>query len=110
VKLIFDQNLSPGLVTLLWDLFPDSTHVQQAGLGDASDKAVWEYARAGEFTVVSKDTDFIDRATVEGPPPKVIAVTLGNCTTRQVESLLRMKIQAILEFEKSADEGVLLLP
>jgi predicted nuclease of predicted toxin-antitoxin system len=110
MKLLFDQNLSPRLVSLLSDLFPDSTHVQLAELGTASDRIVWDFAKAGTYAIVSKDSDFSDRATVEGPPPKVIAVTLGNCSTRQVESLLRMKAQAILTFGNDNEEGVLILP
>lgn len=110
MKLLFDQNLSPRLASLLSDLFPDSTHVQLVGLGEASDKIVWAFAKTGAYSIVSKDSDFSDRATVDGPPPKVIAVILGNCSTRQVESLLRMKAQAILAFGNDNEEGVLILP
>jgi len=110
MKLLFDQNLSPRLANLLSDLFSDSTHVQVAGLGEASDRIVWDFAKANNFTIVSKDSDFSDRVMVEGPPPKVIAVSLGNCSTRQVESLLRMKAQAILNFGDDDDEGLLIIP
>jgi predicted nuclease of predicted toxin-antitoxin system len=94
----------------LADLFPHSNHVEPAGLGAAKDMAVWEYAKNGGYTIVSKDSDFIDLATVKGPPPKVVAVTLGNCSTRQVESLLRMKTQAIIAFERNPEDGILVLP
>jgi predicted nuclease of predicted toxin-antitoxin system len=110
MRLLFDQNLSPHLVSLLADLFPESSHVQLSGLGQADDRTVWESAKVQGMVIVSKDSDFVDLATVEGPPPKVIAVTLGNCTTRQVESLLRMKVQAILAFGRDEDDGVLVLP
>ena len=73
-------------------------------------QARWDFAKAGTYAIVSKDTDFSDLATVKGPPPKVIAVTLGNCSTRQVESLLRMKAQAIQAFGNNNEDGVLLLP
>ena len=46
MRLLFDQNLSHKLVSLLADIYPDSTHVRDAGLTEASDQAVWEYARA----------------------------------------------------------------
>lgn len=110
MKLLFDQNLSPRLASLLSDLFPESAHVQFVGLGEAADRVVWDFAKAGVYAIVSKDSDFSDLATMEGPPPKVIAVTLGNCSTRQVESLLRMKAQAILAFGNDNDEGVLIIP
>jgi predicted nuclease of predicted toxin-antitoxin system len=40
LKLLFDQNLSPGLVERLADLYPGSTHVYSMGLDRASDLAV----------------------------------------------------------------------
>ena len=45
MKLLFDQNLSPKLMNLLADLFPDSSHVQSEKLECASDDQVWDHAR-----------------------------------------------------------------
>jgi predicted nuclease of predicted toxin-antitoxin system len=58
VKLLFDHHLSPSLVTRLADLFPASEHVWKLELHDVPDETVWLYARAHEFTMVSKDADF----------------------------------------------------
>jgi predicted nuclease of predicted toxin-antitoxin system len=44
MKLLFDENLSYKLVSLLADLFPDSLHVRDAGLKAADDHLVWQYA------------------------------------------------------------------
>ena len=41
MKLLFDENLSPQLVRLLDDLFPDSVHVRDVGLKAADDPVVW---------------------------------------------------------------------
>ena len=60
LKLLFDQNLSPRLVTRLADPFPDSSHVQDLGLGEAVDDAVWDHARHNGFCIVSKDEDYND--------------------------------------------------
>ena len=51
MKLLIDENLSPVLVSLLSDLFPGSEHVDVVGLGGATDTRLWEYARAGGFTI-----------------------------------------------------------
>lgn len=40
--LLFDQNLSPRLVSELADTFPRSLHVSQIGLAEALDRAVWD--------------------------------------------------------------------
>ena len=60
MKLLFDQNLSPKLVASLADLFADSVHVSSIGLAEADDRVVWEYARARNFVVVTKDVDYSD--------------------------------------------------
>lgn len=53
MKLLFDENLSPRLVTRLADLFPASIHVRDIGLQAADDPSVWEYARRNGFLIVS---------------------------------------------------------
>ncbi len=40
MKLLFDQNLSPRLPRLLSDLYPDSIHVREVGLKDATDTTI----------------------------------------------------------------------
>jgi predicted nuclease of predicted toxin-antitoxin system len=55
MKLLFDQNLLPRLITRLADLYPDSQHVAFIGLDQADDRTVWEYANQKDFTVVTRD-------------------------------------------------------
>jgi len=98
MKLLFDENLSPQLARRLEDLFPSSIHVRDVGLKAADDPLVWEYARDNRLTLVSKDSDMHQRSFVFGPPPKVIWVRLGNCSTSQVEELLRLHSDAIEVF------------
>jgi len=110
MKLLFDQNLAPRLVSSLHDLFPDSAHVDAHGLGTASDQTVWKFAIEHGFALVSKDADFVDRSIQFGAPPKVISITLGNCTTAQVESLFRMRFAAIESFDRDTEAALLFLP
>ena len=109
MKLLFDQNLSPTLVTRLADLFPDSSHVQSAGLDCASDDRVWEHARQNAFAIVSKDEDYNNLSVVRGSPPKVIWLQLGNCSTAQVEAVFRARFADIEAFENDASVGTLVL-
>lgn len=98
MKLIFDENLSHRLAERLSDLFPDSTHVRLVGLESAEDPKVWQLAVDDDFVIVSKDSDMHDRSLLFGFPPKVIWIRLGNCSTRQVEELVRLKFSKICEF------------
>lgn len=99
MKLLIDQNLSHRLVGLLATEFPGSTHVRDAGLAAAPDPDVWAHAAANGFVIVSKDTDFQQRALLYGYPPKVIWVRLGNCTTAAVGALLQARLADIQAFE-----------
>ncbi len=109
MKLLFDQNLSPRLATRLQDLFPNSSHVFWVGLDQAEDVEVWEYARQNGYLVVTKDVDFSELSTLQGFPPKVIWLQLGNCTTGQVERLLRLHYEAIRQLTESESIGILSL-
>jgi predicted nuclease of predicted toxin-antitoxin system len=95
MKLLFDENLSPKLVRLIADLFPDSVHVRDIGLQAADDPIVWTYAANNGLMICSKDSDLHQRSFVFGYPPKVMWVRLGNCSTSDVEQLLRSNFAAI---------------
>jgi predicted nuclease of predicted toxin-antitoxin system len=109
MRLLFDQNLAPKLAVRLADLFPASSHVQDASLERGTDIQVWEYAKAGGFAIVTKDDDYNDLSVVRGSPPKVLWLQLGNCTTAQVESLIRSRVSEVEEFEKDPKAGILIL-
>jgi predicted nuclease of predicted toxin-antitoxin system len=109
VKLLFDENLSPRLPELLSDIYPHSAHVHDCGLGSADDTALWEYAKANSFTIVSKDSDFEERSVLLGSPPKIIWVRATNCTTKEAEALLRSAHQTVSRFIQVDEETCLIL-
>ncbi len=109
MRLLFDQNLSPQLVSLLHDLHPDSVHVYDVGLDSGDDSYVWAYALERGLTIVSKDTDFRHRSVSYGHPPKVIWIGLGNCTTENIEALFRQRNDVVLAFSSDADWSLLTL-
>jgi predicted nuclease of predicted toxin-antitoxin system len=109
MKLLFDENLSPRLAETLGDLFPGSTHVRNIGLKSADDPTVWDYAVSNNFVIVSKDSDMHDRSLFYGFPPKVIWVRLGNCSTKDVEKLLRNEIEIIVIFDNDPTASFLAL-
>ncbi len=98
MKLLFDQNLSHKLVRRLDDLFPNSVHVREVSLTEAGDTLVWAYAKDHDLIIVSKDSDFHQRSFLYGYPPKVVWVRLGNCSTADVERVLRTNYEAIKDF------------
>lgn len=109
MKLLFDQNLSHKLARRLADLFPDSAHVREVGLKEAEDLTVWEYAKQQGFIIVSKDADFHQRSFVLGFPPKVVWIRLGNCTTTEVEQVIRKNFDSIEAFAEDEEAAFLVL-
>jgi predicted nuclease of predicted toxin-antitoxin system len=109
VKLLLDENLSRRLVTRLAESFPGSTHVTAVGLDQATDRAIWEYARSNDFVIVSKDSDFNDLAFMHGPPPKAIWVRVGNASTSAIEALLDVAVDTVSAFAASDQDAVLVL-
>lgn len=91
------------------DTFPESVHVKDIGLEQATDSDIWEYAEKHEYTIVSKDSDFHQRSFVKGFPPKVIWIQRGNCTTDDMYHLLHNNREAIEAFGDDIKSSFLVL-
>ena len=109
MKLLFDHNLSPKLVRRLEDVYAGSKHVAGVGLDQAFDRDVWRYAKENGLAVVTKDADFSELSVLEGFPPKVVWIRRGNCSTSEIEEILRQHREAIERLERDAETGVLAL-
>jgi predicted nuclease of predicted toxin-antitoxin system len=107
--LLFDQNISPRLVERLADIYPESVHVYLIGLGDANDIEIWEYAKKNDYMIVTKDADFSELGVVKGFPPKVIWIRRGNCTTKDIENILRENFEQIEFLSEDKNTGILVL-
>jgi predicted nuclease of predicted toxin-antitoxin system len=71
MKRLFDESLSPKLVSLLSDLFPNSESALRNGLSGCGDLNILQYASDGGYVLVSTDSDFgqlLDRVQ----DPKVV--------------------------------------
>ena len=109
MKLLLDNNLSTRLSEALVERFPDSTHVRVIGLATASDREIWDHAKARGYAIISKDSDFHQMSFLFGFPPKVIWIRRGNCSTREIESMLRQHADDIKRFSDDSDASFLAL-
>jgi predicted nuclease of predicted toxin-antitoxin system len=109
LKLRFDENLSPKLPRLPAREYPGSAHVGDLGMRGAADHAVWAFAGAQGFAIVSKDTDFRERSFLEGAPPKIIWLDVGNAVTSAVAELLRRERQRAEAFATRDESSFLIL-
>lgn len=102
MKLLLDFNLSPKLVAMIADLWPDSTHIRTAGFaGETPDEVIWQYAKQNGFAILTCDYDFLGLARRYGHPPQLIHLEEMNYPTRLAAELIRAQAVAISEFEKS---------
>jgi predicted nuclease of predicted toxin-antitoxin system len=107
MKLLFDEHLSRKLVTRLADIYPSASHMIFHGLEHTEDTAIWNFAAAQEYIIVTKDADFNDLAALHGPPPRVIWLQVGNCTTATIEEILRRNVLVIEQFINDPKSSVL---
>lgn len=91
MKLLFDENLPPRLIEVLADVYPESSHVQECGLG------------------ASKDSDFQERSVLLGSPPKVIWLRTNNCASVHIEFLLQNASNVVARFLDQQEETCLIL-
>lgn len=109
MKLLLDQNLSFRLVPRLHRSFPESKHVKDYGLTGDDDDAIWRLAADQGMVIVTKDSDFFNRSVLRGHPPKVIQLSLGNCSTDRVFQVLSQAEDVIKEFGETPTESLLVL-
>ncbi len=109
MKLLFDENISLKLVSLVAQEFPESSHIDFLRMQGSTDSNIWEYAKAENYIIVSKDNDFRQRSFLFGFPPKVIWLSVGNCGTKYITNILLENSEQIKIFANSSVESLLVL-
>lgn len=93
----------------LADVFAGSLHVRQAGLDRADDDAIWRFARDNGFAIVTKDSDFQERSQMAASAPRIVWIRRGNCSTQDIETMLRKHALQIAALERETDHGFVVL-
>lgn len=84
--------------------------MRDVGLKSSADRKVWDYAAEKGYTIVTKDADFRrQRSFLLGPPPKIIWIGLGNCSTQEIAELLRGASREIEAFALAEEPAFLVL-
>ena len=91
------------------DIYPASIHVRDIGLQGAEDWEIWNHAANNGFVIASKDSDFRQRSLLQGHPPKVVVVAIGNCTNARLEALFRTCQQELTTFEVEVHTAMIIL-
>ena len=101
IRLLIDENLPASLGAVL----PvDAVYATDFG-PQPTDHELWSMARVKDLTILTRDADFFDRIIIEGPPPKVIWVRLGNVRRTVLEKWL---VEVWPDIEKCLQEADLI--
>ena len=103
MKILLDANISWKLVSVLKPIFGECAHVDLVGLNvPAKDIDIWDYALNNGFIIVTKDDDFVDLLELNGFPPKVVLLKIGNNSTQMLMDLLMNIKPKVEDLEKSS--------
>lgn len=72
---------------------------------NSSDRAIWEFAKSNNFTLVTQDSDFNDLNSVFGFPPKIIWIRTGNLKTQALVNIFIDYHQEIQTFIDNKEFG-----
>lgn len=99
IRFLIDENLPATLAARL-----PVPCMHATDLGDQpTDTFLWEYARSEGWSLLTKDTDFFDRLTLHGPPPKVVWLRTGNLRRTALEETIAAQMPQILTLLEDAD-------
>jgi predicted nuclease of predicted toxin-antitoxin system len=82
MRLLVDAQLPPEFARWLGEHGLAAKPVRELGLRDSDDGSIWNFAVSGDWTIVTKDEDFVARCLGNPSAPAVIWFRIGNCTNR----------------------------
>lgn len=99
-----DNHLSPALATWIAAEFGETcVQVRDVGLARASDKAIFDAARAAASVFITKDRDFAELVTRLGPPPSIVLLSCGNTSNAYLRTMLRDQLVAALALARGGE-------
>ncbi len=104
MRLLVDAQLPRRLVYRLRDTGHDAKHTLDLPAGNrTTDSEIARIATAEERIVVTKDADFVNTFIVHGQPRKLLLISTGNITNRELERLFFTNIGQITEIFEQHD-------
>jgi predicted nuclease of predicted toxin-antitoxin system len=106
-KIWIDAQLSPALAGWLTDRFGvEAIHLSELNLVQASDPAIFDAARSADASILTKDRDFVELVHRYGTPPRVIWITCGNTSNREMMRVLETTLERACELLASGEAMV----
>jgi predicted nuclease of predicted toxin-antitoxin system len=102
MRFLIDAQLPRRMVDWFTAAGCDTTHTIELPSGNrTSDKDITKIANRDQRFLVTKDGDFVDSHLLHGQPAKLLLVTAGNISNRDLELLVLPLIPRVLtDFEQ----------
>lgn len=100
MRFLLDQNLSPEIrVTADVGEAMETVHVREAGLSQAADDEILDFARSEGFVVISQDTDFTNLIYRQhaSMPSLILLREIQEVTAAQISQLISQNLDQILD-------------
>jgi len=97
VKFLIDAQLPPALAGWLREVGHEASHVEDAGLRDAEDGAIWAHALKTGAIIVTKNEDFAARSIRTESAPMIVWLRVGNTTNRVLRLWLEARLVGIVQ-------------
>ncbi len=97
MKFLLDAQLPRRLARFLRESGHDATHTLELPLRNKTPDGVLQNLCASEGRVlVTKDSDFVDSLLLRREPSRLLLVSTGNITNRDIETLFRVHLPTII--------------
>jgi predicted nuclease of predicted toxin-antitoxin system len=97
VKFLVDAQLPPTLAHWLREAGHEAAHVEDVGLRDSDDNAIWAHALQTGAIVVTKDEDFAARSAQFETAPVIVWLRVGNTTNRVLRAWIEPRLPGIAQ-------------
>ena len=98
MKFLIDAQLPMRIANLLDNLGYDVIHTKNLPLKNATpDSEINKLSILEQRIVITKDKDFLDSFLIKQEPYKLLLITTGNISNKQIEQLFLQNITQIIE-------------
>ena len=95
MKFLVDAQLPPALARWLREAGHEASHVEDVGLRDSADSAIWAHALRESAVIVTKDEDFAMRSAQAAQVPVIVWLRVGNTTNRALQAWILPRLPGV---------------
>ncbi len=92
-----DEHLAPSIALFIYQEFKiECVHIKDVIGNQSSDLEIYVAARKANAVIITKDSDFVNLFFKLGSPPKIIYLTCGNISNKNLRLLLSEKLLQVI--------------